>query len=99
MSTVQTTAIVVVGLAMTAAVAELRNEVLDLKKQIPASGDSAAAAVRQFEKDFFARMNGEAIARQNVLAQQQAQRNAAIQQGLNGLPMKNLGQPVPWGRD
>ncbi len=55
------------------------------------------AAVSKFERDFFAKLQAYETARNVVLARQQAQRNAAVAQGLKGLPTGDMGKPVLWG--
>jgi hypothetical protein len=60
---------------------------------------SAAAAVTKFEKDFFAKLASDEARRQAALNFQQAQRNAAINQGLRGLPTGQMDHPQTWNRE
>ena len=83
------------------AVVLLQREVIDLRKsqlaQAQALDAKAAAAIKQFEADFFAKLRADEKARLAKEALAQAQRNAALQQGLNWLPAKDMDKPVLWG--
>ena len=79
---------------------QLQVEINDLKVQLAKMGSldaKAAAAVKQFETDFFAKLRADEKARLAREAMEQAQRNAALQQGLNWLPTRDMNKPVLWG--
>ena len=81
------------------ALALLQLEVNDLKTQLAKVGSvdqKVAAAVKQFEKDLFARMRADEKTRLGILAEQEAQRNRAIQEGLNRLPLGDFDRPQHW---
>jgi|SRR6267378_4851189 len=87
------------GLLFVALVAEieLRSELKSVKAQLIAyksdADSSAAAAVKQFEKDVFARINGEEAA----LKQRAAQEASAASNDLRALPTDNFRSgPKPW---
>ena len=77
-------------------------EINDLRVQVSKMGSfdaQAAAAVKQFETDFFAKLRADEKARLAREAMEQAQRNAALQQGLNWLPTRDMNKPVLWGEE
>jgi hypothetical protein len=81
---------------------QLQVEINDLKVQLAKMGSldaKAAAAVKQFETDFFAKLRADEKARLAKEAMEQAQRNAALQQGLNWLPTRDMNKPVLWGEE
>ena len=80
----------VVGLLM-CCIAVMQKEIVDLQSRA-----DPAAAIQKFERDLFARMQGAEDLRQAQQAAQQAQWNAAVTQGLHGLPMKDLDKPAMW---
>src|SRR6516165_2678357 len=72
-------------------------EINDLRVQVSKMGSfdaQAAAAVKQFESDFFAKLRADEKTRLAKEALEQAQRNAALQQGLNWLPTQDMNKPV-----
>jgi hypothetical protein len=85
---------------ITAVAVQLQLEIIDLRSQLGKVGTAdskAAAAIKQFEADFFAKVRAEEKARLAKEAVQQAERNAALQEGLNWLPTKDMDKPVLWG--
>ena len=85
-----------------AMVAALQTEINNLKTQLAKMGSldaKAAAAVKQFETDFFAKLRADEKARLAQQAMQDAQRNRALQQGLNWLPTGDINKPVLWGEE
>jgi hypothetical protein len=77
-------------------------EIDGLRVQVSKMGSfdaQAAAAVKQFEADFFAKVAADEKARLAKEAMEQAQRNAALQQGLNWLPTGDMNKPVLWGEE
>ena len=82
-----------------AMVAALQTEINNLKTQLAKMGSldaKAAAAVKQFETDFFAKVRADEKARLAQQAMQDAQRNRALQQGLNWLPTDDMNKPMLW---
>ena len=91
--------LVVVIAVLVSAVAALQVEVVDLQGKIAAAlsrDSSTAAQVAKFERDFFARLNAEQIARANAATKVQAQQNAAAKGEFKALPMGVFGTPVPF---
>jgi hypothetical protein len=91
--------LVAVIAVLVSAVAALQVEVVDLQGKIAAAlsrDSSTAAQVAKFERDFFARLNAEQIARANAVTKAQAQQNAAVKEELKALPMGVFGTPVPF---
>ena len=85
-----------------AMVAALQTEINNLKTQLAKMGSldaKAAAAVKQFETDFFGKVRADEKARLAQQAMQDAQRNRALQQGLNWLPTGDMNKPVLWGEE
>jgi hypothetical protein len=70
-------------------------EIADLRTQIRQL--DPAAAVKQLEKDLFAKMQGEQNLKRGAEAAQDAQRRAAIDEGLKHLPTGNFRSPAYWG--
>jgi hypothetical protein len=85
-----------------ALLAAMQTEINDLKAQQAKIGSldaKAAAAVKQFETDFFAKLRADEKARLAQQAMQDAERNRALQQGLNWLPTGDMNKPVLWGEE
>jgi len=85
-----------------AMVAALQTEINNLKTQLAKMGSldaKAAAAVKQFETDFFAKVRADEKAKLAQRAMQDAQRNRALRQGLNWLPTGDMNKPVLWGEE
>ena len=81
----------VVGLLMCCIVV-MQREISELQAR-----PDPAAAIKQFERDFFARMQGAENLRKGAEAAQDAARRRNIDAGLSGLPTGNLRGPVYWG--
>ena len=91
--------LVAIIVVLASAVTALQVEVADLQAKIAAAlsrDSSTAAQVAKFERDFFARLNAEQIARANAVNKAQAQQNAAVKEELKALPMGVFGTPVPF---
>jgi hypothetical protein len=87
---------------ITVVATQLQLEINDLKAQLRKMGtldSKAAAAIKQFETDLFAKVGADEKTRLAKEAMEQAQRNAALQQGLNWLPTKDMDKPVLWGQE
>jgi len=85
---------------LVSAVVFLQVEADDLKAQLAKRGSfdaKAAAAVKQFEVDFFAKPRADEKARIAKEEMERTQRNAALQQGLNWLPTRDMDKRVLWG--
>jgi hypothetical protein len=72
-------------------IAVMQKEIVDLQSRA-----DPAAAIQKFERDFFSRLNAEGKARAAQQAVQDAQWNAAVTEGLRGLPTKDLDKPAMW---
>ena len=85
---------------ITAVLVQLQLQISDLRSQLGKAGtldSKAAAAIKQFETDFFAKVRADEKTRIAKEAMEQAQCNAALQQGLSWLPTKDMDKPVLWG--
>jgi hypothetical protein len=85
---------------ITVVATQLQLEINDLKSRLEKVGaldSKAAAAIKQFETDFFAKVRADEKTRLAKEALAQAQRNAALREGLNWLPTKDMDKPVLWG--
>jgi hypothetical protein len=92
--------VVVLCSALVAAIASLQWEIINLNSDLEKLrvGDlTVVAAIQKFEKDLIAKQRADEKARLAAQAIQDAQRNAALQQGLNWLPTGDMNKPVLWG--
>jgi hypothetical protein len=83
------------------AIAALQIEVNELRVQLAkaaSTSDKTAAAVRQFEKDVFAKLQNDEVARKTKEAQLDAARRRTIDDGLRRLPTGDRNKPMRWGQ-
>lgn len=77
----------------------LQTELNDVRHRLAAAttqNQSTAAALEKLEKDLFAKMRADEKTRLAILALEQAQRNRAINEGLNRLPLGDFDKPMLW---
>jgi len=86
--------------ALVAVIATLHWEIINLNSNLEKLrvGDlTVVAAIQKFEKDLIATQRADEKARLAAQTMQDAQRNAALREGLNWLPTGDMNKPVLWG--
>jgi hypothetical protein len=88
--------LLVISATLAIAVAVLQTEVADLQSKLASRDSGMAAQVAKFEKDLFARLNAEQIAKSNAINKAQAQQNAAAKAEFQSLPSDGFHKTVPY---
>ena len=85
-----------ISASLATAVVVLQMEVTDLQSKLASRDSTTAAEVAKFEKDLFARLNAEQIAKSNAINKAQAQQNAAAKAEFQSLPSDGFHKTVPY---
>jgi putative heme iron utilization protein len=85
-----------ISASLASAVVVLQTEVASVQSKLTSRDSAVAAQLAKFEKDLFARLNAEQIARSNAVDKTQAQQNAAAKAELQGLPSDGFHKTVPF---
>jgi hypothetical protein len=86
----------IIGLLI-CAVALLQREINDLKGRLRQADQRTAAAIEKFESDLLAKLRADEKTRLAAQILADAQRKAAINEGLRHLPTGDLNKPALWG--